>query len=91
MGDCAGTIHLPTAREIAADAATPDEAAVEAEPELARNQRNYRIADEDRIGSGSLKQKCRHNLVAIELLKQLEDEGRPATQAEKRVLVRYVG
>ena len=43
------------------------------------------------MGAGSLKQKCRTNLDAIELLKQLETESRPASDAEKRVLVRYVG
>ncbi len=59
------------------------------EPE--RNQNNHRITDADRIGSGSLKQKCRHNLAAIELLKSLEAESRPATTEEKQKLVRYVG
>jgi N12 class adenine-specific DNA methylase len=43
------------------------------------------------LGSGSLKQKGRDNLAAIELLKRLEVEGRPATIEEKGVLVRYVG
>jgi N12 class adenine-specific DNA methylase len=40
---------------------------------------------------GSLKQKCRANLTAIELLKKLEAQDRPATEAEKQILVRYVG
>ena len=62
-----------------------------AEPEPLRNQRNYRITDADKLGAGSLKQKCRHNLAAIELLQQLEAEHRPPTEAEQRVLVRYVG
>ena len=62
-----------------------------AEPEPLRNQRNYRIADADRIGAGSLKRKCQDNLAAIELLKRLEPEGREPTPDEKRVLVRYVG
>jgi len=43
------------------------------------------------VGVGSLKQKCRDNLAAIELLKRLEPEDRPATDEEKRGLVRYVG
>ena len=38
-----------------------------------------------------MKQKCRDNLAAIELLKKLEAENRPATDDEKRVVVRYVG
>ncbi len=62
-----------------------------AEPEPVRNQRNYRITDADRVGVGSLKRKCQDNLAAIELLKRLETEGREATDAEKRLLVRYVG
>ena len=62
-----------------------------AEAEPLRNQANYRITEADRVGVGSLKQKCRANLAAIELLKHLEAEGRPATGDEKRVLVRYVG
>jgi len=61
------------------------------EPEPPRNSNNYRITDEDRLGVGSLKQKCRDNLVAIELLKQIEGENRPASEEEKRVLVRSVG
>ena len=61
------------------------------EPEPLRNQRNYRITDADKVGSGSLKQKCRHNLAAIDLLKQLEAEPRQPTDDEKRVLLRYVG
>ena len=61
------------------------------EPELLRNQRNYRITDADHIGAGSLKRKYQDNLAAIELLKKLEAEGRAATDREKRVLVRFVG
>ena len=62
-----------------------------AEPEPNRNQRNYRIPETDHLGEGSLKRKCRDNLAAIKLLKQLEAEGRSATENEQRVLVRYVG
>ena len=61
------------------------------EPEPLCNQRNYRITDADKLGVGSLKQKCRHNFAAIELLKKLEADGRDATEADKRVRVRYVG
>jgi hypothetical protein len=55
------------------------------------NQRNYRITDGDKIGVGSLRQKFRDNIAAIELLKRLEAEQRPATSEEKPTLVRYVG
>jgi N12 class adenine-specific DNA methylase len=61
------------------------------QPEPPRNQHNYRITDADKVGVGSLKQKCRANLTAIELLKKLEAQDRPATEAEKQILVRYVG
>jgi hypothetical protein len=71
--------HLPPVQNIALD-----------EAQL-RNAKNYRITDADRIGSGSLKSKCRANLAAIEVLKRLEAESRPPSQDEKRILVRYVG
>ena len=87
MGDSAGALPLPSAGGVEPDAA----AVTAAEPEPPRNQRNYRITEEDKLGAGSLKQKCRHNLAAIELLKQLEAEARPPSEAEKRVLVRFVG
>ena len=61
------------------------------EPEPIRNQTNYRITAGDRLGSGSLKQKCHDNLAAIELLERLEGEARPPTIEEKRGMVRYVG
>lgn len=56
-----------------------------------RNRNNYRITDRDDIGQGSLKQKCRNNLAAIEMLLSLETEGIPDGDEEKRILVRYVG
>ncbi len=55
------------------------------------NARNYRIRPDDRLGAGSLKQKCRDNFAAIELVRHLEKEDRVASGDEKRVLVRYVG
>ncbi len=96
MGDGAPEIHLPAARDVAVrhqdSVEEPREAdAAVAEPEPARNQNNYRITDADRVGVGSLKQKCLGNLAAIQLLKQLEAEERPTTAEEKRVLLRYIG
>ena len=55
------------------------------------NARNYRIRAEDRLGQGSLKQKCRDNFAAIALAQTLQAEDRAATEEEKRILVRYVG
>jgi hypothetical protein len=62
LGDRAGALPSDSAGAIAADAAP-------AETEPPRNQRNYNITDADKVGLGSLKQKCRANLAAIELLK----------------------
>jgi len=59
--------------------------------EAPRNTRNYRITEADKIGSGSLKTKCHANLAALELLKWLKAEMRPASAEEQRVLVRYAG
>ena len=95
LGDGAGTLPVSPPGGIDARLAAQEKPIVvepvPADPEPLRNPRNYRITDADRIGIGSLKQKCRQNLVAIALLKQLEAEGRPATEGGKRVLVRYVG
>ncbi|MDQ6911278.1 MAG: DEAD/DEAH box helicase family protein [Verrucomicrobiota bacterium] len=55
------------------------------------NARNYRIRAEDRLGDGSLKQKFRDNIAAIELVRRLDAESRNATDDEKCVLVKYVG
>jgi hypothetical protein len=95
LGDGAGTICVPASGGIADAKADADAPAIgdscSAEPEPPRNQRNYRISDADRLGVGSLKRKCQANLAAIAMLKTLEAEGRPATEDEKRALVRYVG
>lgn len=69
----------------------PPTCALATEPEPSRNQHNYRITDEDCLGSGSLKAKCLDNLTALELLKHIEEDDRRPTPAEKRALVRYVG
>ncbi|MEO7677244.1 MAG: hypothetical protein ABIV39_10825, partial [Verrucomicrobiota bacterium] len=74
-------IHLPPAEEI-----TPL-----AELEPIRNERNYRITDEDKVGHGSQKRKCVYNIAAIELLKFLEQNNCAATDVQKQTLVRYVG
>src|SRR5580704_6793215 len=59
--------------------------------DVARNQNNYRIAEADGVGEGSLKEKCRANLAAIRLVRKLQSENRTANQEEKSALVRYVG
>ena len=58
---------------------------------VAQNTRNYRIGPSDALGTGSLKQKFKQNVSAILAVRWIEQEKRPATPAEKAVLVKYVG
>ena len=51
---------------------------------------NFRITD-DSLGVGGKKAKFRMNMDAINLLKELEFDGRQATPEEQEVLSRYVG
>lgn len=51
---------------------------------------NYRITDDD-LGVGGPKEKFRRNLAAIQLVHQLENEGRMATAEEQAILAQYVG
>lgn len=55
------------------------------------NGRNYRPSEADQVGVGSLKQKYRQNVAAVERLRLIEAEQRPATAEDKGILVRYVG
>ncbi|MBI3408736.1 MAG: DEAD/DEAH box helicase [Planctomycetes bacterium] len=76
MGDGSRKIHPPPRRE-------------RLEPQ--RNEANYRITASDRLGEGSLKQKFRQNIAAIQLLRAMEAQQRPATPDEKAILVKYSG
>ena len=64
------------------------------EPEPPMPQRppaeNFRITD-DNLGTGGAKAKFRANMAAINLLKELEFDGRQATPEEQDVLSKYVG
>jgi len=51
----------------------------------------YRIGPDDQLGAGSLKEKCRANFRAVEVLRTVEAERREATPEEQQTLVRYVG
>ena len=51
---------------------------------------DFRITD-DRLGEGSEEQRFRWNVEAIQLLKQLREEGRSATPEERDTLSRYTG
>ena len=57
---------------------------------LATDRHNFRITD-DAIGIGGAKEKFRNNMVAINLLHELEIENRLATPEEQEVLSQYVG
>ncbi len=61
------------------------------EPPPALPSRDFRVAEEHRIGQGGLTHKARDNLAAIRTLRLVEDESREPTQAEKTVLARYNG
>ena len=58
----------------------------EPKPEL----HNFQITD-DHLGEGGAKAKFRRNMDAINLLKELEFDGRQATPEEQEVLAKYVG
>ena len=58
----------------------------EPKPEL----HNFQITD-DHLGEGGAKAKFRMNMDAINLLKELEFDGRQATREEQEVLSKYVG
>ena len=83
MGDGAGEIHPAPAGRLSRPIRR-------AAPEV-RNESNYRISDADRIGEGPPQQKFRQNIEAIQTLRKLEAESRPATPEEKAALVQYVG
>ncbi|MEW5891073.1 MAG: hypothetical protein ACOZCP_19285 [Pseudomonadota bacterium] len=55
-----------------------------------RNARNFVIGNE-LADIGDPERKFADNVAAIRLLQKLSEEGRPATEKEKRVLVRYTG
>lgn len=52
---------------------------------------NYRITDQDAIGSGGLKSKFKANVAAIRVLKEIEAENRDATSEEQSILVKFTG
>ncbi len=55
------------------------------------NHLNYRFSEDHNLYTGGAKTKCKNNIAAIELLKQLQEENRMATPEEQIVLARYVG
>ena len=64
---------------------------IRTEPEPPKHEKtNFRIEDMD-LGAGGPKAKFRMNMDAINLLKELEFEGRMATPEEQEILSKYVG
>lgn len=53
--------------------------------------RNHTIAEDDGVGEGGAVAKFKGNVAAIELLRTLEAENRPASADEAKILARYVG
>ena len=51
---------------------------------------NYHISKEE-LGTGTIREKCWKNILAIETVKQLEKEQRQATKEEQNILSDYVG
>ena len=82
MGNGAGKLH-PASRRVLADGHQADDSP--------KNLNSYRITDDDRLGEGGPKQKFSQNLKAIEILRALDAENRPASPDEKALLVKYVG
>lgn len=68
----------------------PSEEKTEAPAVPVTDRHNFRITD-DAIGIGGAKEKFRNNMVAINLLHELEIENRLATPEEQEVLSQYVG
>ena len=60
------------------------------EPEQEPEYGNFHITD-DSLGAGTLKEKFRMNVLAIEMLQKVERENRRAAPKEQEVLSRYVG
>lgn len=59
-------------------------------PSLTIAPQNF-IIQNDKLGYGSLKEKAQANIIAIQTLKQIENENRHATFIEQEILSHYVG
>lgn len=59
-------------------------------PASEENSQNYHILKGE-LGTGTIREKCWKNILAIETVKQLEKEQRQATKEEQNILADYVG
>jgi N12 class adenine-specific DNA methylase len=89
LGNGAREIHSAAGGDVADQRQERPKRAHRDEPP--KNLNNYRISDGDKLGEGGPKQKFQLNLTAIQTLRALETESRPATTEEKAILVKYVG
>lgn len=60
-------------------------------PDIPKTERNQYHIINDELGHGTPKEKFRANIMAIQLLKKCEREGRYATTEEQEILANYVG
>jgi N12 class adenine-specific DNA methylase len=95
LGNGAGKIHPTPIRALAgghqADGHGPERQHRHQQEDPPKNLNSYRIVEADRLGEGGPRQKFQRNLAAIQTLRQLDAEERPATPEEKATLVKYVG
>lgn len=59
-------------------------------PALENRSQNYHILKEE-LGTGTVREKCWKNILAIETVKQLDQEQRKATKEEQDILADYTG
>ena len=83
------TFHVPEPEHDPPSAESPAHTPAVLTP-VDRNAQNFHITD-DNLGAGGAKAKFRANMDAINLLKELEFDGRQATPEEQTVLAKYVG
>jgi N12 class adenine-specific DNA methylase len=95
VGNGAREIHPPPARDLTAGQRANSQRVERPhrrhQEEPPKNLNAFRISEADRLGEGGPKQKFQRNLAAIQILRALEAEARPATEKEKAALVKYVG
>lgn len=60
-------------------------------PNIPKQERNQYHITNDELGHGTQKEKFRANIMAIQMLKKCEMEGRYATPEEQEILANYVG
>lgn len=85
MGEAADPADVPGDLE-----ALHSRSVIEKMNEEGRDQ-NYRFSEEHHLYEGGAKTKCRNNIAAIRLLKELQGQGRAATAEEQITLAKFVG